>query len=158
MSTELPADCFRLEQRIYWEDTDAGGIVYYANYLKFLERARTEWLRSFGYDQGELARREGVVFVVRSVNIDFLRPARLDDCIVVRIEAAEAGASVVVLRQSIERAGERLVSAVVKLACVKLVALQPARIPKALRAQLVSGRSAADPVSMQAIIRSSTRN
>lgn len=144
-----PADRFRLEQRVYWEDTDAGRIVYYANYLKFLERARTEWLRSFGYDQGELARREGVVFVVRSVNIDFLRPARLDDRIVVRIEAAEAGASVVSLRQSIERASERLVSAVVKLACVKLDALQPARIPKALRTQLASERSAADPVSMQ---------
>lgn len=134
-----PLDCFRLEQRIYWEDTDAGGIVYYANYLKFLERARTEWLRSFGYDQGELARREGVVFVVRSVNIDFLRPARLDDRIVVRIETVDAGASVVLLRQSIERASERLVSAVVKLACVKLDALQPARIPKALRVLLTSG-------------------
>jgi len=141
------ADRFRHEQRIYWEDTDAGGIVYYANYLKFLERARTEWLRSHGYDQGELARREGVVFVVRSVNIDFLRPARLDDWIVVRIETVEAGASVVLLRQSIERSNERLASAVVKLACVKLGSLQPARIPKALRMLLTSKRSAADPVS-----------
>lgn len=142
-----PADRFRLEQRVYWEDTDAGGIVYYANYLKFLERARTEWLRAHGYDQGELARREGVVFVVRSVNIDFLRPARLDDRIVVRIQTVDTGASVVLLRQSIERADERLVSADVKLACVKLDALQPARIPRALRALMTSGRSNADPVS-----------
>jgi len=140
-----PTDRFRLEQRIYWEDTDAGGIVYYANYLKFLERARTEWLRSFGYDQGELAKREGVVFVVRSVNIDFQRPARLDDRIIVRIESVDAGASVVVLRQSIERESERLVSAVVKLACVKLDALQPTRIPKALRALLTGGRSESVP-------------
>jgi acyl-CoA thioester hydrolase len=143
------ADCYRLEQRVYWEDTDAGGIVYYANYLKFLERARTEWLRSRGYDQSALARREGIAFVVRSVSIDFLRPARLDDRILVRVEASEAGASVVLLRQSIERDGERLVSAGVKLACVKLDSLQPVRIPKALRASLTSVRHDASPAPMQ---------
>lgn len=143
------ADRFRLEQRIYWEDTDAGGIVYYANYLKFLERARTEWLRALGYDQSELANREGVVFVVRSVNVEFMKPARLDDTIVVRIETANAGASVVLLRQSIERENERLVSADVKLACVKLGALQPARIPKSLRACFSDIRGDADSVSTQ---------
>jgi acyl-CoA thioester hydrolase len=138
MDTISPPDLFRHEQRVYWEDTDAGGIVYYANYLKFLERARTEWLRAHGYDQGELARREGLGFVVRSVSIDFLRPARLDDRVVVRIESVDAGASVVLLRQSIERGNERLVCAGVKLACVKLATLQPIRIPGPLRAVLSS--------------------
>ena len=149
------ADLFCLEQRIYWEDTDAGGIVYYANYLKFLERARTEWLRSHGYDQGELARRDGLAFVVRSVNIDFLRPARLDDRIVVRIESAAAGASVVLLRQSIDRGGERLVNADVKLACVKLDSLQPARMTKALRLLFAGPRNEASPASTAVPSRSS---
>ena len=106
MITDPPpgiAPLFSLKQRVYWEDTDAGGVVYYANYLKFLERARTEWLRSLGHDQGELARRDGVVFVVRSANVDFIRPARLDDEIVASIATVEAGASVVLLRQYIER-------------------------------------------------------
>lgn len=147
-------DLFRHTQRVYWEDTDAGGIVYYANYLKFLERARTEWLRAHGYDQGELARREGTLFVVRSVNVDFLRPARLDDLVVVRIESAEIGASVVRLRQVIERENERIVTADVKLACVKLGALQPTRIPAALRTILVNRPQAFEAVSMPATSRS----
>jgi len=127
------APLFCLKQRIYWEDTDAGGVVYYANYLKFLERVRTEWLRSLGHDQGELACRDGIVFVVRSVNIDFIRPARLDDEIMVSIATVELGASVVLLRQYIERTNERIVSADVKLACVRIATFQPTRIPLNLR-------------------------
>lgn len=154
-STAIPmTDLFRHTQRVYWEDTDAGGIVYYANYLKFLERARTEWLRAHGYDQGGLARREGVVFVVRSVSVDFLRPARLDDLVVVHIESVEVGASVVRLRQIIERESERIVTADVKLACVKLGALQPARIPAALRALLLNRPQAFEAVSMPVTPRS----
>lgn len=153
-NSEPTTDFFRHTQRVYWEDTDAGGIVYYANYLKFLERARTEWLRANGYGQHELAQREGVVFVVRSVNVDFLRPARLDDLIVVRIESAEVGASVVKLRQSVERANERIATADVKLACVKLDALQPARIPSALRSILVNRPPSLEAVSMPATSRS----
>ncbi len=144
-------DYFRHTQRVYWEDTDAGGIVYYANYLKFLERTRTEWLRSHGYDQGDLARGEGIVFVVRSVNVEFLRPARLDDLIVVRIENVDAGASVVRLRQYIERGSERIVSADVKLACVKLSALQPVRIPAALRAILTNRPQPFEAVSISVV-------
>lgn len=147
-------DCFMHTQRVYWEDTDAGGIVYYANYLKFLERARTEWLRAHGFDQHELARSEGLAFVVRAVSVDFLRPARLDDLILVRIEHVEAGASVVRLRQSIERSGERIVSADVKLACVKLGALQPARIPAALRSVFASLSPPLEAVSTPVISRS----
>lgn len=147
-------DLFCHTQRVYWEDTDAGGIVYYANYLKFMERARTEWLRAHGYDQGELAQREAVVFVVRSVNVEFLRPARLDDLLMVRIQSVEIGASVVKLRQIIDRTNERIVSADVKLACVKLGALQPARIPSALRMILVNRPSSLEAVSMSATTRS----
>ncbi len=136
MIPDPPSDgtpLFQWRQRVYWEDTDAGGVVYYANYLKFLERARTEWLRSLGYDQNALAQGEGVVFVVRSVNIDFMRPARLDDEIVASIATAAAGASVVLLRQYIERENERIVCADVKLACVRIATFQPTRIPLYLR-------------------------
>lgn len=129
---------FVLKQRVYWEDTDAGGIVYYANYLKFLERARTEWLRSLGHDQTGLARREQIVFVVRSVTVEYLRPARLDDELSIGVSLVRCGASIMELQQRIERQNERLVSADVKLACVRIAAFQPVRIPRALR-ELLAG-------------------
>ena len=125
---------FRLRLRVYWEDTDGAGIVYYANYLKFLERARTEWLRALGFGQSELAGQHGLVFVVRSVAVEFLRPARLDDELAVTVNRPRLGASTVDLDQFVERGKERLVSAGVKLACVRIAAFQPARIPRALRA------------------------
>ncbi len=124
---------FRLPLRVYWEDTDGAGIVYYANYLRFLERARTEWLRARGFGQAELARDHGVVFVVRSITLDFLRPARLDDALEVSVSAPRVGASTLEIEQSVERNGERLVGAGVKLACVRIAAFQPARIPRDLR-------------------------
>jgi acyl-CoA thioester hydrolase len=142
MSTGLPEPrpCFLLRQRVYWEDTDASGIVYYANYLKFLERARTEWLRSLGQDQTRLAREAGIVFVVRSIATDFLRPARLDDELTVTVAEPAASASKVALSQSIECGTMRLVRAVVELACVRIHAFRPVRIPRALR-ELLSGCS-----------------
>jgi acyl-CoA thioester hydrolase len=86
-----PQADFRYPVRVYWEDTDAGGVVYYANYLKYLERARTEWLRSLGVEQGALGREAGVAFVVRRLAVDFLRPARLDDALDVDIHAVRLG-------------------------------------------------------------------
>ncbi|HRC61225.1 MAG TPA: YbgC/FadM family acyl-CoA thioesterase, partial [Candidatus Propionivibrio aalborgensis] len=77
---------FTITVRIYYEDTDAGGVVYYANYLKFLERCRSEWLRSIGHDQTDLLRDPGIAFVVRSINLEFLKPARLDDLLTVSLE------------------------------------------------------------------------
>ena len=128
---------FRLPVRVYWEDTDAAGIVYYANYLRFLERARTEWLRAKGYDQHELARRHGVVFVVRSVAIEFLKPARLDDELIVSASLVHVSGAGIELEQRIDRAGACLVEGEVKLACVRIAAFQPARIPRELRDAIV---------------------
>ena len=128
---------YRLPVRVYWEDTDAAGVVYYANYLRFLERARTEWLRAKGYDQRSLAHRHGVVFVVRSVAIEFLRPARLDDELVVSAALAQVSAATIELEQHIERAGACLAAGEVKLACVRIAAFQPARIPRELRDAIV---------------------
>ncbi len=127
---------YSLPVRVYWEDTDASGIVYYANYLRFLERARTEWLRAKGYDQDELGRRHGIVFVVRAVALDFLRPARLDDTLSVSVALTRLGPASVDLDQRIERASERLVAGAVKLACVRIGAIQPARIPRELYSAL----------------------
>ena len=128
---------FSLPIRVYWEDTDAAGIVYYANYLRFLERARTEWLRGRGYDQHELARRHGVVFVVRSIALEFLRPARLDDELGATVALTAIAAASIDLAQRIERARECLLAGEVKLACVKIAAFQPARIPRELRDLIV---------------------
>ena len=129
---------FTLKHRVYWEDTDASGVVYYANYLRFLERARTEWLRSLGCEQTALQREAGVVFVVRAMTLDFLRSARLDDELLADVSLSRIGASAIELRQTISRESERLVNADVKLACVRIAAFRPARIPRALR-ELLSG-------------------
>jgi len=115
--------------RVYWEDTDAGGVVYYANYLKFLERARTEWLSSLGLEQDRLADEHGVVFVVRRVEADFLRPARFNDRLTVVCELAELGRASLVMRQHIRRGDERLFAALVRVACVGWQTFRPARIP-----------------------------
>ncbi len=115
--------------RVYYEDTDLGGVVYYANYLRFLERARTEWLRSLGFAQTELASAQRVVFVVRSVALDYLKPARFDDQLDVTVELADVGASRIGLTQRIRRGAEDLVTADVDLACVHTATFKPVRIP-----------------------------
>ena len=115
--------------RVYWEDTDAGGVVYYANYLKFLERARTEWLSALGLEQDRLARDAGVLFVVRRVEADYLRPARFNDRLLVRSRMAELGRASLVMEQEVLRGSERLFSARVQAACVEPSGFRPARIP-----------------------------
>lgn len=115
--------------RVYWEDTDAGGVVYYANYLKFLERARSEWLRALGFEQDALRERDGVVFVVRRVEIDYLAPARFNDALEVTAGLAATGGASLDIEQVIQRGPTRLVAARVKLACVDAVMFKPARIP-----------------------------
>jgi acyl-CoA thioester hydrolase len=135
---------FRWPLRVYWEDTDGAGIVYYANYLKFLERARTELLRAWGCEQQELARREGVVFVVRGIAVEFLRPARLDDELIVAVTRLRAGASRVEVTQCVARDNERLLEASVKLACVRIDSFLPVRLPRSVRV-LLAGRSSGRP-------------
>jgi acyl-CoA thioester hydrolase len=115
--------------RVYYEDTDSGGVVYYANYLRFLERARTEWLRSRGFEQTALADVHQVVFVVRSISLQYLRPARFNDALDVTIESVDAGASRIELAQRVTRGADELVTAKVELACVNTSTFRPVRIP-----------------------------
>lgn len=115
--------------RVYWEDTDAGGVVYYADYLKFLERARTEWLRTLGVEQTELATRDGVLFVVRRVEADYLRPAHFNDALSVACHMREMGRASLEIDQSILRGDALLLAATVRLACVTADQFKPARIP-----------------------------
>ena len=124
-----------LPVRVYYEDTDAAGIVYYADYLKFTERARTEVLRDLGFDLPDIKARQGVEFAVRRCNVDYIKPAFLDDLVEVHTKAlAVAGASFE-LRQSVLRGGETLVVMDVKLVCLKSDG-RPGRLPKDVRSTL----------------------
>lgn len=123
--------------RVYWEDTDAGGVVYYANYLKFMERARSEWLRASGFEQDILRDEAGIVFVVRRVEIDYLSPARFNEQLEVSVTLHEAGRASFGVRQELMRGTTRLAEAVVTLACVDAVRFKPVRIPEPLHQALV---------------------
>jgi acyl-CoA thioester hydrolase len=120
---------FSWPARVYWEDTDGGGIVYYANYLRFLERARTEWLRTFGVSQQMLAKDPGVVFTVVSLSIQYRRPAKLDDELTITCEPNVDGAASVRFAQRIYRGDTLLVEADVLVACVDAQTLRPKRLP-----------------------------
>lgn len=126
---------FTYSVRVYWEDTDAGGVVYYANYLKFMERARTEWLRSLGFEQDTLRDRDQRVFVVRRVEIDYLAPARLDDLLTLDTQLVGITRTSMTVTQTIG-AGKPLTQARVQLACVDAVSFKPARIPATLLEKL----------------------
>lgn len=116
--------------RVYWEDTDAGGVVYYANYLKFMERARSEWLRAHGFEQDILRDEEGVVFVVRRVEIDYLAPARFNDPLEITVELAGAGRASLDVTQTVSVGPTRLASAAVKLVCVDATRFKAVKIPE----------------------------
>jgi len=126
---DLLVPSFNWPVRVYWEDTDAGGVVYYANYLKFLERARTEWLSHLGLEQDQLATDAGVVFVVRRVEADYLKPARFNDRLVVRCELVELSRASLSMNQHVLRGDEVLLKARIKVACVERAGFRPARIP-----------------------------
>ncbi len=128
MSLEL----FEWPLRIYFEDTDAAGIVYYARYLHYMERARTEWLRTKGMDVQELAREKRIVFTVRSVCVDYLRPARLSDAVYASVAVRRVGGASIDLSQVIRRDHEKLCDGTVRLACVDVDSMRPRGIPKAL--------------------------
>jgi len=123
---------FELVQRIYWEDTDAGGVVYYANYLKFMERCRTEWLRALGIDQSLLRAERRLQFVVIHITMDFLRPAVLDDEIVVTAELERMSGATISFKQTIRRAAVQLIDATARIACLDSGTFKPRAIPKDL--------------------------
>lgn len=120
--------------RVYWEDTDAGGIVFYANYLKFFERARTEWLRSLGIAQSQLREATGGMFVVSETTVRYLRPSRLDDRLLVTAALAEGGrASLVIAQQArLDPSGELLAEGTIRIGWVDAATLRPARIPASI--------------------------
>jgi tol-pal system-associated acyl-CoA thioesterase len=122
--------------RVYFENTDAGGVVYHGEYLKFLERARTEWLRHLGYDHQTLARDHRVMFVVSAAAIDFTRPARLDDTVAVSVRLESLGKVRCVFLQEIRRDDEVLVTARVTVACVTGENMKPVEIPEGLRKKM----------------------
>jgi acyl-CoA thioester hydrolase len=116
--------------RVYWEDTDAGGVVFFANYLKYFERARTEWLRAAGFAQDKLRAELGLMFVVSQTAVRFLRPARLDDELRVTVQPEAPRGATLTLAQSATRGDHRLVDSHVTIACVDALTLRPRRIPK----------------------------
>ncbi len=119
--------------RVYYEDTDTAGVVYYAGYLRFLERGRTEWLRALGVEQFQLAQATGLAFAVRSLNIEYLKPARLDDVLTVVTELESLGRAQVMFAQRVERAGELLVEATVRVVCVDTKTMKASPVPKEIR-------------------------
>jgi len=121
--------------RVYFQDTDAGGVVYHASYVNFMERARTEWLRTHGYSNAGLMKEFGVVFVVRSMKLDYLRPALLDDMLDVTAQVKDIGRSRITLLQTVRREDELLTEAEVHLVSVSLETFKPVRVPEALRSQ-----------------------
>jgi acyl-CoA thioester hydrolase len=134
----LPAR-FTWPIRVYWEDTDGQGVVYYANYLKFMERCRTEWLRSIGVDQVGMREQQGLIFVIVSLEADYRKPARLDDELTVTCEIEQAGRATFTFRQEIFRGGDRgelLVSGRTRAACLDAASLKPKPFPSALAKEL----------------------
>lgn len=138
---------FSWAARVYWEDTDGGGIVYYANYLRFLERARTEWLRSLGHSQHELARTAGILFAVAGLSVEYRRPARLDDELTITCEPRRERATLLRFEQRIYRSGalgetdNLLVEADVRVVCVDARTCKPKRLPDFLLDALALERS-----------------
>jgi acyl-CoA thioester hydrolase len=115
--------------RVYWEDTDAGGVVFYANYLKFFERARTEWLRALGVGQQALRDATGAIFVVSDTQVSYRRPARLDDVLRVTVSLREAGRASLKVHQQAWRGDELLAESRIRIGCVDAASFRPVRIP-----------------------------
>jgi acyl-CoA thioester hydrolase len=118
----------KFSYRIYYEDTDAGGVVYYANYLKFFERARTDFLRQLGIDQSKLLTEKNKCFVVRKCEIEYVSPAKLDDLVEVDVEIAETTATSIIMNQKITNEGRILSKLRVEIVCVKADSFRPSRI------------------------------
>jgi len=135
--SQQPDACFRWPVRVYYEDTDGGGVVYHADYLKFMERARTEWLRHLGFEQTELRQELGVLFVVRSLSMQYRRPALFNDELIVETRLNKTGRSLLVFEQLILRNDgqqtEHLTEAVVEVVCIEAGQFKPVPIPDSIR-------------------------
>lgn len=134
MIETVATPCFRQTLRVYWEDTDATGVVFYANYLKFFERARTEWLRSLGFEQQRMLEDSGAMFVVAATSVRYLRPARLDDLLDVTVTLGNAGLASLNIEQQIWRSstardGPLLAEGSIRIGCVEHGTFKPRRIP-----------------------------
>ena len=141
MTLAVNAAQFTWPVRVYWEDTDAGGVVYYANYLKFLERARTEWLRSLGIEQGPLQVQHGVLLVITDVEAKYLRPARYGDALQVTCNLLEQGKASVSFEQYIYRdkvGGELMLQAKTKVACIDATHFKPRPLPQIILGSLIA--------------------
>ncbi len=127
----------RFHVRVYYEDTDAGGVVYHANYLRFAERARTEALRDLGVPHAQMLAEHGVIFMVQRVKLDYLAPARLDDLLTIATSPLVLKGASVVLRQGFTAGGRDIAVAEIGLVCVRITDLKPSRIPTRWRAALM---------------------
>lgn len=133
---------FSIPIRVYYEDTDTGGVVYHSNYLNFMERARTEWLRAYGFEQDELRRTDGVIFAVSAVDIAFRRPARFNELLAVTVEVTRRGTASLTLVQEVRRGEELLARATVRIACIDAGRFAPVPIPAAVAARIAAGAPA----------------
>ncbi len=131
-----PVPGFVWPVRVYYEDTDAAGVVYYANYLKFMERARTEWLRALGFEQTTLRHDHNVVFVVRSLAVEFLRPALFNDELEVTVSLTALRGSLLRIAQTVRRGAHDLVTSEVAVVCVNTQSFKPVRIPQSILEKL----------------------
>ena len=140
--TDSVASPYRFQLRVYWEDTDAGGVVFYANYLKFFERARTEWLRSLGHQQERMRVATGTMFVVADTAVRYLRPARLDDLLAVTVRVAHAGLAQMTIAQQAWRRGapgdELLAEGTIRIGCVDAATFRPQRIPASIASSMTT--------------------
>ncbi len=141
-ASDIVTPPFSWRIRVYWEDTDAGGVVYHAGYLRFLERARSEWLRALGVDQARLRDETGLGFVVRDIHIGFMAPARLDDELDVGVAVTTLRAASMLFEQRVLRVadGRELIAATVRAACVNIADMRPAPIPQPLKARISANR------------------
>jgi acyl-CoA thioester hydrolase len=136
MDNPAPNTSFTLPVRVYYQDTDAGGVVYHSTYLDFLERARYEWLRDLGFDIHSLVQVHKVIFMVRSLSIEYFKPALLDDLLNVTVQAAELGRSRITISQHVLRGTTLLANATVQAVCVGAESLRPVSVPVPLRHKL----------------------
>jgi acyl-CoA thioester hydrolase len=136
-------EIFSFPVRVYYEDTDTGGVVYHSNYLNFMERARTEWLRALGFEQDDLLREYGVIFAVSAVSVAFHKPARFNELLAVTVALERRGAASLTLKQEVRRGDELLASGDVRIACIDAQRFVPVAIPARVADTVLTTRGAA---------------